>query len=101
MSVTNSSTTGLTIPSGHTGRIWETIHRIIDSTLHILSTLVVGLSVLIVMYGIAMQYTVLRIPSVASYILLLTALVLLGYLEGLHYGIVAVQMYDMTTYTDR
>jgi hypothetical protein len=69
--------------------------------LYALFTLVVSASILVVGYGIASGYAVLQAPPAVLYILLLLTLILLGYVEALHYSHVSIERYDMTPYAER
>jgi len=56
------------------------------------------LLVLVAFTGIAMQWCVLQTPPFASFILLFLALILLAYVEALHYACVSIEKWDMTKY---
>ena len=51
--------------------------------------------------GVSLQYCVLQAPVPALFILLLLALTLLAYVEGLHYGVVSIEKWDMAQYGDK
>jgi len=51
--------------------------------------------------GIALSYCVLQIPPIANFILLFAALLLLAYCEALHYGVIAVEKWDMEKYREQ
>ena len=64
------------------------------------SAVVVHLLILVAFIGISMQYCVLKLHPVGLFILLIFALVLLAYVEALHYACVAVERWDMSAYTE-
>lgn len=64
-------------------------------------TLFVSLMVLVCFTGVALHYSVLQAPVPVNFILLIGALILLAYLEALHYAVVAVEKWDMTPYQER
>lgn len=66
----------------------------------IIGSIAVFLLVLVVLVGVALSYSVLTFPPAANFILLLFAIVLLAYLEALHFACVSVEKWDMTKYTD-
>eukprot|EP01041_Mallomonas_annulata_P010730 gene10730-22416_t len=64
-------------------------------------TIYVFLNVLVVFYGMAVGYTILQIFPLVLYIILFFSLTLLGYCEALHYGVVAIEKWDMTQYKEK
>lgn len=67
----------------------------------VIASLAVTLLVLVIIVGIAFQYAVLKINPAANFIIMIGCLVLLAYLESLHYACVAVEKWDMSVYADR
>lgn len=67
---------------------------------YLVVTLVVVCSLIVVLYGIAMGYAVLQVHPVVLYLLLVSSLTLLGYVEALHYSNVSIERYDMTPYAE-
>jgi len=65
------------------------------------NSIYVFLCVLVIFYGIAVQYTILQVFPLVLYIVLFFSLTLLGYCEALHYGVVAVEKWDMSQYKER
>jgi len=61
----------------------------------------VFLNVLLIFVGIAQSYCILKIFPLALYIIMVCSLTLLGYCEALHYGVVAIEKWDMTQYKDK
>lgn len=59
------------------------------------NTAFVGLCVIMILVGVSLQYCILTAPPVVNFILLLGATTLLGYVEGLHYGVVSIEKWDM------
>ena len=86
-------------PVGNTGP--KVAATLVDKALYGLFTLIVGASVLVVIYGIAMQYAVLQVHPAVLYVVLILTLTLLGYVEALHYSNVAIELYDMSPYQER
>ena len=62
---------------------------------------VVFLLILVVFIGIVKGYCVLKIHVAANFVLLFMALLLLAYCEALHYGVVAMEKWDMSVYQER
>jgi hypothetical protein len=67
----------------------------------VLASVAVFLLVLVIFVGIAFQYNVLKINPAANYVIMFGCLLLLAYLESLHYAVVAVEKWDMNLYADR
>ncbi len=63
-------------------------------------TVVVFILVLVIFVGVADGYSVLKVHPALNFILLLGALVLLAYVEALHYGVVAIEKWDMEKYKE-
>ena len=68
---------------------------------YIWCTIYVIVNVIIVFYGMAVGFTVLQVFPLVLYIILGFALTLLGYCEALHYGVVAIEKWDMNQYKDK
>ena len=51
--------------------------------------------------GVSLQYCVLQTHPAALFILLIFALTLLAYVEGLHYGVVSIEKWDMAQYGEK
>jgi hypothetical protein len=66
-----------------------------------LASIGVFLLVLVIFVGIAFQHNVLKINPAANYVIMFGCLLLLAYLESLHYAVVAVEKWDMKLYADR
>ena len=47
-----------------------------------------------------MQYCILDAPPAVNFILLILATTLLGYVEGLHYGVVSIEKWDMAKHLE-
>ena len=58
----------------------------------------VHLLILVVIACVSMQYCTLQIHPIGLFILLILTLTWLAYVEGLHYGVVALEKRDMTEY---
>lgn len=67
----------------------------------VIVSLFVSLMVLVCFAGVALHFSVLQAPVPVNFILLIGALILLAYLEALHYSVVAVEKWDMTPYLER
>lgn len=67
----------------------------------VLGTMAVSLLILVLLVGVAMGYSVLQIHPAINFVLLFFALVLLAYVEALHYACVAVEKWDMSMYAER
>ena len=57
-------------------------------------TIVVHLLILVVFIGIAKQYCTLQVPPIAGFIIMFFCLILIAYMEGLHYGCVQISKWD-------
>jgi hypothetical protein len=60
----------------------------------------VFLLLVVVFVGVSLQYCVLKLFPVYNFLLLFVCIVLLAYVEALHYACVAVQKWDMAKYAD-
>lgn len=58
----------------------------------------VGILILLVFVGVALHYSVLQLPVPVNFVLLIGAIILLAYLESLHFAVVSVEKWDMTQY---
>lgn len=72
-----------------------------ERALYVVFVGIVGCAVLVVLYGIGMEYAVLQVHPAVLYLLLFGALTLLGYVEALHYSNVAIERYDMSPFAER
>lgn len=64
----------------------------------VLSTIVITA---IIAYGftcIAYGYSVIQIHPAANFVILFVALIMVAFLEGLHYGVVSIEKWDMAAY---
>lgn len=66
-----------------------------------LGTCAVTLLILVVIIGVALEYSVLQINPAGNFVLLAVGLLLLAYVESLHYAVVAVEKWDMSLYAER
>jgi hypothetical protein len=64
------------------------------------ATVIVNLLVLVAVICIGNQYCVLQIHPAGLFILLIIALIWLGYIEGLHYSVVCLEKRDMAQFTE-
>ena len=64
-------------------------------------TVYVFLNVILVFYGMCVGFTILQIFPLVLFIILIFSITLLGYCEALHYGVVAIEKWDMTQYKDK
>lgn len=67
----------------------------------VIASMAVFLLILIVFVGVSLTYCILKLFPVANFILMFGALILLAYVEALHYAAVAVEKWDMTAYAER
>jgi hypothetical protein len=67
----------------------------------VIGTIAVSLLILVIFIGVALRYSVLQLHPVANFILLFFGLLLLAYVEALHYAVVAVEKWDMSLYSDK
>lgn len=74
---------------------------IIEYSKLIIFSLFVILMVLVCFTGVGLHYSVLQAPVPVNFILLIGALILLAYLEALHYAVVSVEKWDMAQYEER
>lgn len=77
------------------------VQRICENLKLFISFGLVNIFVLVAFAGIALSYCVLKLHPAANFILLFFALVLLAYVEALHYAVVAVEKWDMEQFADR
>lgn len=66
-----------------------------------IGTVVVLILVLVILVGVANGYSVLKVHPALNFALLLGALILLAYVEALHYGVVSIEKWDMEKYKDQ
>jgi uncharacterized membrane protein (Fun14 family) len=64
-------------------------------------TLAVSLLTLVIIVGVSLKYAVLQLHPAINFVLLVLGLLLLAYVESLHYAVVAVEKWDMSLYADR
>jgi hypothetical protein len=62
------------------------------------ASLVVGALLVVVGVGIVNKYCILQLHPAINFLLLFGAIVLLAYVEALHYGVVAIEKWDMDKY---
>ena len=67
----------------------------------VISTCVVTVLILVIIVGVSLEYSVLEINPAGNFVLLLFGLILLAYVEALHYGSVAIEKWDMSLYAER
>jgi hypothetical protein len=60
------------------------------------ATIVVYLLVAVVFAGVALGYSILPAPPAVCFVLMFGCLIMLAYVEMLHYACVAVEKWDMT-----
>mgnify|MGYP003387166145 FL=1 len=72
--------------------------EILENVKLFLASCVVYTLILVVIIGVSNTYCILQIHPVANFLLLLMALTLLAYVEALHYGVVAIEKWDMSKY---
>lgn len=68
---------------------------------YIWCTIYVTCCCIIVIYGMAVGFTILQVFPLVLYIILALSITLLGYCEALHYGVVAIEKWDMIQYKDK
>eukprot|EP01039_Chlorochromonas_danica_P000389 gene389-422_t len=66
-----------------------------------IGTCAVTLLIIVLFVGVALGYSVLEAPPPANFVLLFFGLLLLAYVEALHYACVAVEKWDMSIYAER
>lgn len=66
----------------------------------VLGSIAVFLLVLVVIVAVSLSYAVLPLPPAANFVLLIFALILLAYVEALHYACVSIEKWDMAKYVD-
>lgn len=64
----------------------------------VFASLVGTLFVVFVIYGILERWCVLDLPPIVNLLLLTASLILLAYVEGLHYACVSIAKLDMSSY---
>jgi hypothetical protein len=62
----------------------------------VVSTIVVYLLCAVVFAGVALGYSILPAPPAVNFVLMFGCLIMLAYVEMLHYSVVAVEKWDMT-----
>lgn len=62
---------------------------------------VVTVLLIVDFYSISMRYCILQLHPAANFVLLFFALTLLAYVEALHYGVVAIEKWDMKQYAEK
>ncbi len=67
----------------------------------VVASLAVTLLIIVVFVGVALKYSVLQVFPLVNFIILFFCLTLLAYVEALHYGVVAIEKWDMSIYADR
>lgn len=67
----------------------------------VIGSIAVFLLIVVLLIGVGSGYSVLKLPPPANFVLLFFALVLLAYVEALHYACVAIEKWDMEKYTDK
>lgn len=67
----------------------------------VLGSIAVFLLVLVAFVGISMGYNVLKLFPAINFVILFICVVLLAYVEALHYACVAVEKWDMEKYADQ
>lgn len=72
-----------------------------ENTRLVISSIAVSLLLLVVFVGVSLSYCVLKLHPAANFLILFVCLVLLAYVEALHYACVAVEKWDMKQYTER
>ena len=64
----------------------------------VVSSAVVFLLIMVVIVGISLTYCVLKVFPLVNFLILISCLTLLAYVEALHYACVAVEKWDMKLY---
>jgi uncharacterized membrane protein (Fun14 family) len=64
-------------------------------------TAAVSLLILVIIVGVILKYAVLQLHPAINFVLLFFGLMLLAYVESLHYAVVAVEKWDMSLYAER
>lgn len=67
----------------------------------VVASIFVFLLILVVFVGVSLTYCVLKLFPAINFALMIGALILLAYVEALHYAVVAVEKWDMSAYTER
>lgn len=67
----------------------------------VLGSAAVFLLILVVFVGVSLSYCILQVFPLVNFLLLFASLLLLAYVEALHYACVAVEKWDMKQYEDR
>jgi len=65
------------------------------------ATCAVTCLLLVLFTGVALRYCILQIHPAGLFIILFLALTLLAYVEALHYGVIAIEKWDMEKYKDK
>lgn len=67
----------------------------------VIGTIAVAALLLVLFIGVAMQYSILQVYPAVNFVLMVGCLILLAYVEALHYACVAVEKWDMSQYAER
>jgi hypothetical protein len=66
----------------------------------VIASMAVFLLILVIFVGVSLKYCVLQLFPLVNFILMFGCLILLAYVEALHYAVVAVEKWDMAQYAD-
>lgn len=66
----------------------------------VISSITISLLILVVFVGVSSRYSILSINPIINFVLLFFSLLLLAYVEALHYAVVAVEKWDMSVYEE-
>lgn len=64
-------------------------------------SIAVVLLLIVIFIGIINEYCTLKIHPAGNFVILFFSLLLLAYVEALHYGVVAIEKWDMSIYAER
>lgn len=67
----------------------------------VIASIAVTLLLIVIFVGVALHYSVLALNPIGNFILMFFCLLLLAYVEALHYAVVAVEKWDMSIYQER
>lgn len=67
----------------------------------VLGSIAVFLLILVVFVGVSLTYCVLKLFPAINFLILIVCVVLLAYVEALHYACVAVEKWDMKLYGEQ
>ena len=73
----------------------------IDNAKLVFSSCITAALIIVVFAGVSLGWCVLATPPPATFILLIFALILLAYVEALHYACVAVEKWNMEEYKEK